>query len=51
MFEQSGAFEVLQSIDDEPGGMNVPNRSQSSLEILQQRLQDVLIDWEASNDV
>jgi hypothetical protein len=51
IFDQSGAFDVLQNIDDAAGGLNFPNRSQSSLEVLQKRLQDVPIDWEASNDV
>lgn len=51
IFDQSGAFDVLQSIDDESRGLIFPNRSQNLLEILQQRLQDVPIDWEASNDV
>ncbi|PMD47997.1 hypothetical protein L207DRAFT_415564 [Hyaloscypha variabilis F] len=51
IFDQSGAFDVLQNIDDVAGGLNFPNRSQSSLEVLQKRLQDVPIDWEASNDV
>jgi len=54
IFDQSGAFDILQNIDDASsttaGGFN-EDRSQSSLEVLQQRLRDTPIDWEASNDV
>jgi hypothetical protein len=55
IFDQSGAFDILQNIDDvdvaDAGGTVATNQNQSSLDVLQQRLQDVPIDWEASNDV
>ena len=54
IFDQSGAFDILQNIDDANGtiaGGSNGNLSQNSLEVLQQRLRDVPIDWEASNDV
>jgi hypothetical protein len=52
IFDQSGAFDILQNTD--AGGLNVNgivSPHQNSLDILQQRLQDVPIDWESSNDV
>lgn len=52
IFDQSGAFDMLQNADADGfnmGGTSSPH--QSSLDILQQRLQDVPIDWESSNDV
>ena len=55
IFDQSGAFDILQNIDDvdvaDARGTVAANQHQSSLDVLQQRLQDVPIDWEASNDV
>ena len=51
-FDQSGAFDILQDIDAnrlDNGSAAVIHRS--SLEVLQQRLQDMPIDWESSNDV
>lgn len=52
IFDQSGAFDILQNADADGfnfGGTNLPH--QLSLDILQQRLQDVPIDWESSNDI
>jgi hypothetical protein len=52
IFDQSGAFDILQDIDAnrlDNGSAAVIHRS--SLEVLQQRLQDMPIDWESSNDV
>jgi len=51
IFDQSGAFDILQ--DSSSGALNfsTTNSHQSSLEIVQKRLQDVPIDWESSNDV
>jgi hypothetical protein len=52
IFDESGAFDILQNAG--MGGFNFGEtnfRHQHSLDLLQQRLQDVPIDWESSNDV
>jgi hypothetical protein len=52
IFDQSGAFDILQNTDVagfDIDGTSSPHRN--SLEALQRRLQDVPIDWESSNDV
>lgn len=52
IFDQSGAFDILQNADTDglnSGGTNLLH--QNSLDLVQQRLQDVPIDWESSNDV
>ena len=52
IFDQSGAFNIMQNTDTNcfnTGGTTSTN--QGSLDILQQRLQDVPIDWELSSDV
>lgn len=50
MFDHSGAFAVLQDTEHPPTD-GVSLSCQSSLDFLQQCLQDVPIDWESSNDV
>ena len=51
IFDQSGAFEMLQNPDTDGFNTGTNQPYQSSLDILQQRLQNVPIDWESSNDV
>lgn len=51
LFDQSGAFDVLQNI--ESATFEAPSTlcQHNSLDVLQRRLQQVSIDWESSSDV
>ncbi|KAL3419119.1 fungal specific transcription factor [Phlyctema vagabunda] len=52
IFDQSGAFDILQNSDTDKFNVGeVESSSQNSLKLLQKRLQEVPIDWEFSNDV
>ena len=51
LFDQSGAFEILQNPESDGFRSGTLSPQQNSLDVLQQRLQEVPIDWESSNDV
>lgn len=51
IFDQSGAFDLLQSSSTGSLSFSATKSNQISLETVQKRLQDVPIDWESSNDV
>ena len=51
IFDQSGAFDIFQNSSLDGLNFNTTNSYQTSLEIVQKRLQEVPIDWEACNDV
>jgi hypothetical protein len=52
LFDQSGAFDVLQNIEADVIDTSwATSQHRNSLDILQQRLQELPIDWELSNDI
>jgi hypothetical protein len=51
IFDQSGAFDILQNSDDILSFGEIESASRSSLDLLDKTLQNVPIDWESSNDV
>jgi hypothetical protein len=52
IFDQSGAFDILQNSDTDTFDFGeTESASRSCLGLLQKKLQEVPIDWESSNDV